>query len=269
MASRYFNYKKTHDEVKPDRFLIQETATPKDIAVPENLKKKMETKTTMLEKKRSLIADKKAKNKVIRHNIKLSQTKRVAELKKTENNLVACRRDARRTGNYYVEPEAKLMFAIRITGINKVAPKPRKIMKLLRLDQLHKGTFIKVTKPMKNMLKYIQPYVMCGYPNEKTVRELIMKRGYAKVNKERIRIQNNQIVEENLGHLGIHGVDDLIKEIQTVGPNFKQANNFLWAFKLSSPRGGFVNKLHGFNEPRGGDWGNREEMINDIIRRMN
>ena len=28
-------------------------------------------------------------------------------------------------------------------------------------------------------------------------------------------------------------------EIFTVGPNFKQASNFLWPFKLSNPTGGF------------------------------
>ena len=40
-------------------------------------------------------------------------------------------------------------------------------------------------------------------------------------------------------------------------------------FKLCSPRGGFVSKRHGYAEPKGGDWGNREEEINELIRRMN
>ncbi len=44
----------------------------------------------------------------------------------------------KKTGNFFVEPEPKMMMIIRITGINKMAPKPRKIFKLLRLDQLHK-----------------------------------------------------------------------------------------------------------------------------------
>merc|ERR1711964_462153 len=68
--------------------------------------------------------------------------------------------------------------------------------------------------------------------------------------------------------MGIHGVDDLVNEIYTVGPNFKQATNFLWAFKLSSPKGGFVLKKHGYHEPKGGDWGNREDRMNDFVRRM-
>ncbi len=54
-----------------------------------------------------------------------------------------------------------------------------------------------------------------------------------------------------------------------VGPTFKQANSFLWTFKLSTPKGGYTNKRQGFNEPRGGDWGNREELINNMVAKMN
>jgi large subunit ribosomal protein L7e len=52
----------------------------------------------------------------------------------------------------------------------------------------------------------------------------------------------------------------------TVGPHFKEANNFLWPFKLDSPSKGFNNKRHPFH--RGGDWGNREDLINELVRRM-
>merc|ERR1711869_152331 len=118
------------------------------------------------------------------------------------------------------------------------------------------------------MLKYVQPYVISGYPNLKTVKQLVMKRGYAKINRERLPIQDNQIISENLGKYGIHGMDDLIHEIYTVGPNFKQASNFLWPFKLSNPNGGFrPRKFNHFVE--GGDLGNREEHINALIRQMN
>merc|ERR1719150_3605652 len=112
-----------------------------------------------------------------------------------QQKLIMMKRQAKQTGNFFVEPEAKMMMVIRITGVNKMTPKTRKIFKLLRLDQLHKAVFVKCTKPMMNMLKSIQPYVISGYPNLKTVKQLIMKRGYAKVNKERLPIQDNQIIE--------------------------------------------------------------------------
>lgn len=69
------------------------------------------------------------------------------------------------------------------------------------------------------------------------------------------------------GSYGIICMEDLIHTIYTVGRNFKAANNFLWPFKLSSPRGGMNKKTTHFVE--GGDAGNREDQINRLIRRMN
>ena len=62
---------------------------------------------------------------------------------------------------------------------------------------------------------------------------------YGKINKQRIALTDNEIIESSLGKFGIVSIEDLIHEIFTVGPNFKQASNFLWPFKLSNPNGGF------------------------------
>ena len=114
----------------------------------------------------------------------------------------------------------------------------------------------------------VEPFIAYGYPNLKSVRELIYKRGYAKINKQRIPLTDNAIIEENLAQYGIVCMEDLIHEIYTVGPNFKQAANFLWPFKLSNPTGGFrTRKFKHYVE--GGDLGNREEHINALIRQMN
>merc|ERR1712008_458946 len=79
-------------------------------------------------------------------------------------------------------------------------------------------------------------------------------------NKQRIPLSDNSIISETLGKEEVHGMEDLIHEIYTVGPHFKQANNFLWPFKLSAPKGGFKCKRHGYCEQKAGDWGNREDM---------
>merc|ERR1712159_67087 len=115
-----------------------------------------------------------------------------------ERNLVALRRKAKLSGNFFVEPEAKLLFVTRIMGVLKLSPKPRKILQLLRLRQLHNGVFLKVNKPILNMLKLVQPYVTYGYPSLKTVKELIYKRGFGKVNKQRLPLVDNQVIEEKL-----------------------------------------------------------------------
>ena len=59
-------------------------------------------------------------------------------------------------------------------------------------------------------------------PNLKSVRELIYKRGYGKVNRQRVPLSNNQVIEEALGKYDILSVEDLVHEIFTAGPNFKQ-----------------------------------------------
>jgi large subunit ribosomal protein L7e len=57
----------------------------------------------------------------------------------------------------------------------------------------------------------------------KSIRELIYKRGFGKVSKQRIPLTNNGIIEESLGKYDILSIEDLVHEIATAGPNFKQA----------------------------------------------
>jgi large subunit ribosomal protein L7e len=252
-----------------ERYQILSKLTAEGVDAPELVKKKVARNEKLVSEKKAKIQELRTARKARRATLKESTEKYEQEYADAEKHLITMRRQAKSLGQFFVEPEAKLIFCIRIVGINKLSPKPRKILQLLRLRQLHNGVFLKVNKPIINMLKYIAPYVTFGYPNLKTVRELIYKRGYGKVDKCRIPLMDNDVLAKSLGEYGINGMEDLIHEIYTVGPGFKQANNFLWPFKLCSPRGGFVAKRHGYAEPKGGDWGNREEEINELIRRMN
>eukprot|EP01056_Protomagalhaensia_sp_Gyna25_P002274 Protomagalhaensia_sp_Gyna_25__2273@NODE_2242_length_1198_cov_565_886109_g1858_i0_p1_GENE_NODE_2242_length_1198_cov_565_886109_g1858_i0NODE_2242_length_1198_cov_565_886109_g1858_i0_p1_ORF_typecomplete_len248_score50_58Ribosomal_L30/PF00327_20/7_3e20Ribosomal_L30_N/PF08079_12/8_4e08Macoilin/PF09726_9/0_03DUF4407/PF14362_6/0_058BMF/PF15185_6/0_32AP1AR/PF15745_5/0_36_NODE_2242_length_1198_cov_565_886109_g1858_i03691112 len=193
-----------------------------------------------------------------------------AEYKQKEIDALEKQKAATAAGGYYVPEEPKIIFMIRIKGVNKLAPKPRKVLQLFRLLQLHNGVFIKVNKATLNMIKLIEPFVTYGYPSLETVRKLIYGRGYGRVGngKARTRLQDNDIVHQALGKYGIHGVEDMIHELATCGPHFKEVNAFLHAFKLRPPRGGFVCKRHGFAEYRKGDWGNREDLINELIAKM-
>ncbi len=64
-----------------------------------------------------------------------------------EKDLIRLKREAKAKGGFYVEPEGKLAFVIRIRGINDMHPKTRKILQLLRLRQIHNGVFIRVRQP--------------------------------------------------------------------------------------------------------------------------
>jgi large subunit ribosomal protein L7e len=238
------------------------------IEVPETiLKKRKQTEKAREERLAAATAARKAakaKRKVI---FKRAEAY-VNEYRSKEKEEVRLKRAARTAGDFYVPAEPKVYFVVRIRGINEIAPKPRKILQLLRLLQINNGVFVKVTKATQQMLRLVEPYIAYGEPNLKSVRELIYKRGYGKVDKQRIPLTNNQVIEQTLGKYDILCVEDLVHEIFTTGPNFKQASNFLWPFKLSNPTGGWrTRKFKHFVQ--GGDFGNREGNINKLIRQMN
>ncbi len=177
------------------------------------------------------------------------------------------RRTAKANNQLYVPPEEKLVFVVRVRGIIGVSPKVRKILQLLRLRQLHNGVFVRVNGATIKMLRLVEPFIAYGYPSLKSVRELIYKRGYGKVSGQRVPLSSNEVIQAALGEHGIQSVEDLVHEIFTVGPHFKEAANFLWPVKLSSPRGGFRGKkLIHFNE--GGQCGQQGVYINHMIQKM-
>jgi len=239
--------------------------------MPESFLKKRKAADAIKAKRAAAAADKKKKKAVVRREIFKRAEKYVKEYRSKERSEVRLRRQARNSGNFYVAPQPKVLFVIRIRGIMGVSPKARKILQLLRLRQVHNGVFLKLNKATQNMLFMIEPFVTYGEPNLKSVRELIYKRGFGKVTKQRVALTDNSVVANALGKLTnnrVICVEDLIHEIVSVGPNFKECNNFLWPFKLSSPLGGYSNsKKSHYSE--GGDHGNREEQINGLIRQMN
>ncbi|KAJ4403475.1 60S ribosomal protein L7 [Didymella pomorum] len=242
--------------------------TQDNILVPETLLKKRKSQERAREERAIATKEKRDKSKKKREVIFQRAEKYVKEYRDADREKIRMQREAKKQNELYVPEENKLAFVIRIKGINKIDPKKRKTLQLLRLLQINNGVFIKLTKATLEMLKIVEPFVAYGYPNQKSVRELIYKRGYGKVDKQRIPLTDNEVIEKNLEKYGMICMEDLIHEIYTVGPNFKQASNFLWPFKLNSPNGGFhKRKFKHFVE--GGDLGNREDHINELIRQMN
>merc|ERR1712127_759263 len=169
------------------------------------------------------------------------------EYQAADSALIKAKRDAKAAGSFFVEGEPKVALIIRIRGIRKLAPKPKK------------ATW--------NMIKMVEPFITYGYPSRQTISKLVYKRGCGKVQRRRLPLTDNSIIEGELGKHGIACIEDLIHEVVTCGPKFKEANNFLWPFKLSSPLGGFEIKRHSFAQGFGA-FGNREELINAVIKKM-
>merc|ERR1719183_3112410 len=223
--------------------------------VPEHvLKKRKKQEASAAEKAKKLLADKKASKEERRAILNKAKTY-AKEYADAAKDLVEKGR------------EAKMMLVVRIKGINAVDPKTKKILQLMRLRQINSAVFMKVNSASINMLRLAGSYVTYGSPNLKTVRELVYKRGFGSINKQRIPLTDNKIIADTLGKEGLTCMEDLIHEIYTVGPKFRQANRFLWPFKMSAAKGGMPKKRLHFIE--GGQYGDREQFINNLVRRMN
>jgi hypothetical protein len=77
------------------------------------------------------------------------------------------------------------------------------------------------------MLRIVEPYIAWGYPNLKSVNELIYKWSYGQINKKRIALTDNSLITGFLSKFGIICMEDLGYEIYTVGKRFKEVNKLL------------------------------------------
>ena len=234
--------------------------------VPESVLKKRQVRKAIKEAQR-VKSQVRQKDRRLKHaKIFQRAEKYVKEYRQRERDQIRLARQAKSKGNFYIPDEPKLAFVVRIKGINGVAPKPRKVLQLLRLRQINNGVFVRLNKATINMLRIAEPYITWGYPTLNTVRELVYKRGFGRLNGQRVPLTSNEIIEKRLKKYDIICMEDLIHEIYTVGSHFKQANNFLWHFKLNNPRHGWRKKTTHYVE--GGDAGNREDRINHLLRKM-
>jgi 60S ribosomal protein uL30 len=235
--------------------------------VPETVLKRRKTKESQeAAKDIRLVAQRKVKKAARKVAFKRAE-EYVKEYRDKAKDEVRYKRQAKNSGNLRIPPEAKVAFVIRLRGINRASPKTAKVLQLLRLRQINNGVFVKLNEATQNMLRLVEPFIVYGVPNLKTVSELIYKRGFAKIEKQRIPLSDNTLISKELGKHGVVCMEDLVHEIMTCGEHFKEVNSFLWPFKLNSPTGGWKDKGKHYTE--GGDAGNREEDINALVQRMN
>merc|ERR1712012_494293 len=163
-------------------------------AVPENILKKQQRDSKLLKDLADQRAAAKDARKAARKAAADNATKYAKEYADADKALIDAKRDAKKAGNFYVDAQAKIALAVRTRGIHKLPPKAKKIMQLLRLRQLHNAVFVKLNRATINMIRMVEPYITYGYPTRDTVRKLIYKRGYGKVNRQRIALNDNSVV---------------------------------------------------------------------------
>merc|ERR1712149_104688 len=231
-------------------------------AVPEVLLKRRKNKAVLRQKAKVAVIKKRVKDRARSKEASKRAETYVKKYRAMQAETDRLKREAKAEGSVLVPGEARLAFVIRIRGINKV----RKVLKLLRLLQINNGVFVKLNKATIAMLRIAEPYIAWGYPNLRSIKNLLYKRGYAKINGRRIALHSNAIIEQSLGKQGIICMEDIVHEIFTQGDNFQKVTNFLWPFKLNNPKHGWRMKTRHYVE--GGDFGNREGKINKLLAGM-
>ncbi|EDW80242.1 uncharacterized protein Dwil_GK21063 [Drosophila willistoni] len=164
------------------------------------------------------------------------------------------------------DTNSRLLLVMRHSGKKIFDKTTTDILKTLRLGLRHNAVFVENTKENQLLLRVIEPFVVYGFPSLSTIRELLFKKGFARIDGKKTAIQSNTMVEQQLGEQGVICLEDIIHEIYTVGPNFAAVNNFLCAFTMSSPRDGWKKKVS-VSFKRGGEYGDRGQGINELIAR--
>uniref|UniRef100_A0A2I3S797 RPL7L1 n=1 Tax=Pan troglodytes TaxID=9598 RepID=A0A2I3S797_PANTR len=225
--------------------------------VPENLLKKRKAYQALkaTQAKQALLAKKEKKGKGLR-------------FKRLESFLHDSWRQKR--DKVQVKPHAlelpdkhSLAFVVRIERIDGMSLLVQRIIARLHLKKIFSGVFVKVTPQNLKMLRIVEPYVTWGFPNLKSVRELILKRGQAKVKNKTIPLTDNTVIEEHLGKFGVICLEDLIHEIAFPGKHFQEISWFLRPFHLSVARHATKNRV-GFLKEMGTP--GYRERINQLIR---
>jgi len=239
---------------------------PKAAPAPESAVKRATFKREQTAAFKAAIAANKAEKKALTKKAFERARDHTRAYRAAAAKVVTQKRQAKSNGNFFLEEKPKVAVIVRIRGIAKVAPKQRKVLQLLRLRQIFNAVFVKINKPMQNMLRLVEPYIAYGYPSLKTVRGLLYKRGFLKINSERVKISENKQIKSKYNNDSVVCVEDMVNQIYTAGKHFTKVTNGLWPFKLSPPKGGMRQKRRHFIE--GGDFGNRETLINRFLHRM-
>ena len=129
---------------------------------PEGLRKKAERDEKIAKSLKELREQRRAANKNKRGELLSRVQKYEADNKAAVQSEVTARRQAKLSGQIHVPAQPKVAFVIRIRGVNKLDPRTVRILRLLRLRQLHNGAFVKINKATTNLLRRVEPYITFG-----------------------------------------------------------------------------------------------------------
>ncbi|KAH3684912.1 hypothetical protein WICPIJ_004109 [Wickerhamomyces pijperi] len=229
-----------------DRVRIEKQEAARKRAEDRSRSKKLQKQTTRFVRAETVVARRLATD---REHTRIKRVTKVEKAKlegeSTDKNFIEkVQADGLKEKRLY-DGKDTLYFVIRVSGPHgvKIPSKVIKVLNLLRLTHVNTAVFLKLTETVYPLLKLISPYVIIGQPSLASVRNLIQKRATVTVQVEEgtksVKLNDNNLVEEQLGEEGIICVEDIIHEIMSLGENFKRCSYFLDPFQLKQDIVGF------------------------------
>lgn len=166
----------------------------------------------------------------------------------------------------YCKPEPNFFVAIQIRSQVNIAPRPKKTMELLRLNNINTCVILRNNKSIKNMLQNAKDYIAFGSISYELLRKLVYSRGYGKINGEKVDLTNENIEKYFEGKFKC--VEELVNVIYTGKPEIKEVLRFLCPFKLCPPKGGFKNGHKKKSFVQGGSSNDHKNLLGDLLERM-
>jgi len=154
-----------------------------------------------------------------------------------------------------------LIVAVRLKGHIGLHPDVRKTLQMLNLKRTNYAVIVPDTPSTRGMLRKVAPYITWGTPNKQTVITLLKK----------MEIRGDgRLGEQHLEKLGVKTVEELAEKLINNPTQIKQLKeklNIRPYIRLHPPRKGFKRSIKRPYKDKG-EWGDRGEAINDLIRRM-
>ncbi len=156
-----------------------------------------------------------------------------------------------------------LLVAVRLKGHIGLHPDVRKTLQMLNLKRTNYAVIIPDTPSTRGMLRKVAPYITWGTPNKQTLVTLLKRmeiKGDGRLSDEAL---------EKTG-IGVKTVEELAEQMLSNPSKLKELKEKLdlrpYA-RLHPPRKGFKHSIKRPYKDKG-EWGDRGEAINELIRRM-
>lgn len=151
-----------------------------------------------------------------------------------------------------------LVAILRVRGPVKIKKDIEKAMSLLNLTRANHCVLYNDSNYLKGSLRKIKDYVTWGEISQEVLKKLLVKRGYVYSSENKLLSFNDFFNKDQ---------DKVISSIFNGDKTIKELN-IKPVFRLKPPSKGYDRKGIKKSFVEGGALGNRQEKINDLLKKM-